>query len=154
MGAGFEVKLGRMTPFVELRQDRWSQNKGDKGFVGPNEAQFDYFDSQSMIGGMTVKFGSNTYSGSFGQFQSYLGDGIYASESTSGDELIGMQFQDIHAMPHSRAALGYRKGLKKGHIQTGLAWLNGKREVWDKARGNGSYELNVYSIIFGGVLKF
>jgi hypothetical protein len=49
---------------------------------------------------------------------------------------------------------GYRYGFKRGYMQSGVSYLNGKRDVWEKARGYGGYKLRIIQLVVGGVYRF
>jgi hypothetical protein len=82
-------------------------------------------------------------------YQSYIGDGVMKNESEDEKEVIGMEFQNLTGVAHSNLSLGIDMPLWSGRLQTGLMYISGERDVWNKARGYGHYELSILSVTAG-----
>jgi hypothetical protein len=154
VGLAAEYKITpRIVPFLEFNYEGWGALRSQGGYAGITPATYDYFNTTDVVAGMEYRFNQHQISGAFGQYQSHLGDGIMADEADDGEELIGMEFQSIDAMPYKLLGAGYKFAFKSGYAQTGFSYLTGSREVWENARGYGNYTLKIISLFAGGVYR-
>jgi hypothetical protein len=103
-----------------------------------------------MLGG-AFQLGKNEINVAAGFFQSELGDGVMANEADDGRELIGYEMQNAESIGFTTYAAGYKIVRKAGHLQTGLTYTSGDREVAREARGYGTYKLRYFSLVAGGI---
>jgi hypothetical protein len=154
IGIGASYYMDGVRPFFEYVREQWKALRSQEGFTGVTEAPVDYFDTNDIKLGVDYGWGPHRVTGAFATYQSHLGDGIMKELADDGEEIIGMEFQNLDAIPYRVFAGGYRYAYSDGYFQTGVSYLNGKRDVWEKARGYGDYELTILTVVAGGVYRF
>ena len=154
-GIALAFRMNQFIPFLEYRLAQWSNLEDQEGYVGIRQTRYDYFDASRVIfGGNIVLSNASRFTFAYGIFQSHLGEGIFAAEAVNDEELVGMQIQNIDAIPHQRYAIGYRYGYPGGHLQLGLFHMDGTHDVWAKSAGYGNYKLQIFGTTIGGTHKF
>ena len=138
--------FGFLIPFGEVRYTNWATLRNQKQDQVLEQAKVDYFNTTDIIIGSDFKISEYKVTFAYGMYQSYIGDGVMKSESEDDKELIGMEFQNMTGVAHSNLALGFDMPLWSGRLQTGLMYISGERDVWNKGRGYGHYELSILSV--------
>lgn len=150
VGAAVEGRVWRgLSPFVELVHEQWGALRSQVNSSGLDEGKSDYFNTTDTMVGATYIDGPNKMIGGYGIYQSHLGDGIWASQSADGEALIGQEFANIDGLPYEVYAFGYSRRYAKAQLTTVVSYAAGHREVWEKAKGYGSYSLQILSLTFG-----
>lgn len=138
--------FGFFIPFAEVRYTNWASLREQKQDQVLEQAEVDYYNTTDIIIGSDFKLSEYKVTFAYGMYQSYIGDGVMQSEADDNRELIGMEFQNMSGVAHSNLALGFDMPLWSGRLQTGLMYISGERDVWNKARGYGHYELSIVSV--------
>ena len=141
--------FGFLIPFVEVRYTNWVSLKSQTQDQVLEQAEVDYYNTTDIIVGSDMKLSEYKITFAYGMYQSYIGDGVMKNESEDEKEVIGMEFQNLTGVAHSNLALGFDMPLWSGRLQTGLMYISGERDVWNKARGYGHYELSIFSVTAG-----
>lgn len=145
--ASFDATVfGWLTPFAEARYTNWSALRSQKKDQVLEEAEVDYFDTTDLIFGTDFLVAGLRFNLAYGLYQSHIGDGIMKNEAEDDRELIGMEFQDFGGVAHNDLAGGCQFNAGSTKIQIGFVYITGERDVWQKARGYGTYELSVLSL--------
>lgn len=149
-GAGVEGRVWKgLSPFVEVYFEKWGALRSQERSSGIDEAEADYFDTTDIMLGASYTDGPDKILGGYGIFQSHIGQGILASESADEKGLIGQEFRDIDGLPYDVWSVGYSGRFPRAQITTALSYTKGRREVWNKAKGYGSYELSLIAFTLG-----
>jgi hypothetical protein len=138
-----------LSPFFEAYTEKWGAQRSQERSSGIDEAEADYFDTTDIMLGASYTDGPDKLTAGYGVFQSHIGQGILASQSADGKALIGQEFRDIDGLPYDVWSVGYSGRYPRAQITTALSYTKGRREVWSKAKGYGSYELSLIAFTLG-----
>lgn len=152
LGVGFAGRIGDITPFFELVHGFYETMRDDKVEITSGKAKRDVFDTNQVSFGFNYRDGPSRITGAMSFNQSHIGEGLIGDEESGEQELVGMEFQNIDGIPHIIASGGYRYRMKESHIQAGLFYLTGERNVWELGRGYGEYRIRVINLVMGGSL--
>jgi hypothetical protein len=142
-GLGLAADAGRgFHPFAEGRYEPWSKVR-QRDTVGLVEGEIAYHDVLELAAGSSFRLIGGDATVAYRSRGSHLGDGTMAN--LDNDEQIGMQFQNIEAMPTSTLAAGFGRGA----LDASVSYTRGSRDVGAAARGYGSYELEILSVGLG-----
>ncbi len=152
--AGNGEFFGSFIPFGEVRYTNWASLRNQRKDQVLELAEVDYYNTTDIIIGTDFKISAYKVTFGYGMYQSHIGDGVMKNESDDNKELIGMEFQNISGVAHNDLALGLDIPLTTGRLQTGLLYISGERDVWNKARGYGHYELSILAITASTTFAF
>lgn len=155
LALGTEFRLGVPAIFGEVRREGWATGRANVSAGLPGSPSSTALkDALIFVLGGRFKFNDNhSTSGSFGMYQSNVGNGTPISNTNSSSAVAGPQFGEFDALDRTMFSASYRYIGKKTDLTGGFNFISGSRTVGENYPGEGRYSLTVLTI-GAGISKY
>lgn len=143
LSLGAEYEFRTFSPFFEITREFHEELRKNS-----NGDETDYYDTTNTVFGLKYRFSfTHRLIFAYGNFPSYLGDGLMKERAADGKELNGLKFGNVNGIPRSVYSFGYQLRLPSQTYNFGFSHQQGSCSVGEDSRGYGDYSLAINYLI-------